>query len=450
LTEEEFQQLEDQIKSEGCREPLILWNDILVDGHNRYIICTKNKISFKTITQDFPDRDAVKEWIIKNQFGRRNLSIYDRSVLALKLKDLYEKKSKEKQVQGGKEKVIQISGEPIRTDKELAKVAGVSHDTIHKVEVIQEKASFEQKQKLKDKESSIDKVYKEIKKEEKVKQFQDIENPTVVLEEKLPKEKTKTGTKEWSDYSLNINQGCEHNCRYCYARENAMRYGVIKNADEWTKTKRLKGFDKSVTKQNGQGMFPTTHDITPNNIDDCILFLHKHLEAGNKILITSKPHLDCIKKICKEFKDYKQQILFRFTIGSMIDDVLRFWEPEAPLFAERFESLQCAFNNGFETSVSCEPMLDQVIDLLVYKLQPYVTQTIWIGKMNKIKERLKLSSDWSQEQINYYRHVLRCNKKEFIISLDEQLYKDNELYKKIRWKESCKKDLGLPAQKDIE
>jgi DNA-binding XRE family transcriptional regulator len=65
----------------------------------------------------------------------------------------------------------QNSDKSIDTTKELAKVAGVSHDTIHKVEVIQEKATFEQKQKLKDKESSIDKVYKEIKKEEKEPMF---------------------------------------------------------------------------------------------------------------------------------------------------------------------------------------------------------------------------------------------------------------------------------------
>ena len=84
---------------------------------------------------EFPDRDAVKQWIILNQFGRRNLSVYDRSVLALKLKPIIAEKAKANQ--GTRTDICQKSDKSIDTKKELAKTAGVSHDTIHKVETIQ-------------------------------------------------------------------------------------------------------------------------------------------------------------------------------------------------------------------------------------------------------------------------------------------------------------------------
>ena len=59
---------------EGCREPIILWNNTIVDGHNRYRICNQHNIQYKTAQKDFADRDDVKLWIMKNQLARRNLS----------------------------------------------------------------------------------------------------------------------------------------------------------------------------------------------------------------------------------------------------------------------------------------------------------------------------------------------------------------------------------------
>ena len=141
LTPEELQQLEENCVKEGIRDALIVWkqpdgNDILIDGHNRWNISVKHGgIPFQIKRMEFPDRDAVKLWIILNQFGRRNLSAYDRSVLALKLKPLIAKKAKENLHQG--QEPLQKSVNPVNTQKELAKPAGVSHDTIHKVETIQ-------------------------------------------------------------------------------------------------------------------------------------------------------------------------------------------------------------------------------------------------------------------------------------------------------------------------
>ena len=186
LSKEEYKQLTDNIVEEGCREPLILWNNTLIDGHNRYEICTENNIEFKTTTKDFDSREDAEVWIITNQFGRRNLQLYDRAVLALKLETIIADKAKENQVANLKQyqektvyqnsdereniennKSVSMPVKPINTNKELAKIAGVSHDTIAKVKKIQEKATPEQKSRLEHSTASIHEVYREIKKGEK-------------------------------------------------------------------------------------------------------------------------------------------------------------------------------------------------------------------------------------------------------------------------------------------
>lgn len=164
LSEEEYQQLEANILKDGIRDSITVWDApdgerYIVDGHNRYEIAQKHSLPYNIRRMEFPDRDAVIRWIILNQFGRRNLSKYDRSILALKLKPMIAEQQKQKQIEGGKKKVQQKSVEPTTTQKELAKVAGVSHDTIHKVETIRDKASEDVKAKVKSGEMSINEGY---------------------------------------------------------------------------------------------------------------------------------------------------------------------------------------------------------------------------------------------------------------------------------------------------
>lgn len=74
LRREEYRQLELNLVMEGCREDLIVWNETIVDGHNRYEICNKMHIPYGIKELDFPDRDAAIAWICANQLGRRNIS----------------------------------------------------------------------------------------------------------------------------------------------------------------------------------------------------------------------------------------------------------------------------------------------------------------------------------------------------------------------------------------
>ena len=177
LTREEYDGLENSILAEGCRDALVVWGDTLIDGHNRFEICSRHGIPFRTIQKDFDDRDSVIEWIIKNQFGRRNLPAYERARLALRLKPVLAEKAKANMAthtvlgyQG-----CQISDKAvIDTKRELAKAAGVSHDTIAKVEKIEAVASPELKEQLRSGELSINQAYKTIQHEERDKRLEDV------------------------------------------------------------------------------------------------------------------------------------------------------------------------------------------------------------------------------------------------------------------------------------
>jgi hypothetical protein len=168
LSEEEFEQLEKNVVAEGIRDPLVVWkqpngNDMLIDGHNRFFISAHHAgIPFKTVSMEFANMDEAKRWIILNQFGRRNLSAYDRSVLALKLKPIIAEKAKENQA-NHTEQGYQKSDKPVTTSKELAKVAGVSHDTIHKVETIQNSGDKELIRQVRGGETTINRAYQAVK-----------------------------------------------------------------------------------------------------------------------------------------------------------------------------------------------------------------------------------------------------------------------------------------------
>lgn len=161
LTDDEYRQLEENCIKEGIRETILVWDRgddlVIVDGHNRYQIARKNGLKWHYKEMHFESREAVKEWIILNQFGRRNLSAYDRSILALKLKPVIAEKAKEKEHE--RKTTCQKSDKSYDTKKELAKVAGVSHDTIHKVEKIEAEATPQVKQAVRDGKLSINQAY---------------------------------------------------------------------------------------------------------------------------------------------------------------------------------------------------------------------------------------------------------------------------------------------------
>lgn len=256
----------------------------------------------------------------------------------------------------------------------------------------------------------------------------------------------KTGTREWAEESKNIVKGCKNNCRYCYARANAIRYGQIHDKGDWPEMKvNMTAVEKRAHKVPGNGriMFPTAHDIFPEHIEETLKFLRKWLEADNEILIVSKPHLECIKRICDDpqISKKKDKVVFRFTIGSMDNGVLKFWEPGAPPFEERLECLKYAHSHGFQTSVSCEPYLDRRIAFLIKAVYPYVNDTIWVGKMNRIGQRVDTKS-WTEEEKKFL-HEVEISQTDKAVG---RLYIMFQNYPKIHWKDSIKEVMNLPPE----
>jgi len=183
LTAEEYSGLEKSLLEEGCRDALIVWEDTLIDGHNRYEICQHHGIPFETSEKVFDSREAAMLWIIDNQFSRRNLPAYDRGVLALKKKDILIRQAKLKQGQRTDlSDIPQTFGECNKKNNEtnvkVGKEAGLSHETIRKIEKIENKAPDEIKQKIRREELSINRAYKDIKREEVKQQAQVIKKPS--------------------------------------------------------------------------------------------------------------------------------------------------------------------------------------------------------------------------------------------------------------------------------
>jgi len=247
-----------------------------------------------------------------------------------------------------------------------------------------------------------------------------------------------SGTREWASKTVNCVTGCSHNCRYCYARWNAVdRFKRVKREDWITEVVREADVKRLRHKVDGTIMFPTTHDISPAILEPCIAVLGKLLSVGNDVLIVSKPHLPCIKAICEKFASYKGKILFRFTIGALDDAILSFWEPGAPKFAERLDCLKLAYCSGFKTSVSAEPLLEPWSAVKMYEtLVPFINDALWIGKLNKPELRLKMETDKEQAML---ANLVSWQKDEEVKKIYESL-KDKP---HMKWKESYKAVVGL-------
>jgi hypothetical protein len=132
LEVEERRQLEQNILEEGCRDPLVLWENegkyVIVDGHNRFDICKKNSkkliekfgYDFRFLVKEFENIEAVKDWMVDNQLGKRNLSNEWKSYLRGR------QYQAEKNAQGGDRKKADISD----TAQRLAEQHKVSKNTI--------------------------------------------------------------------------------------------------------------------------------------------------------------------------------------------------------------------------------------------------------------------------------------------------------------------------------
>lgn len=167
----DYARLKANILADGCREPISVWNGTILDGHNRYRICTENGIPFSTIEiSSVHTRAEAFVWMYENQLGRRNLEPFMRAEMSLKVKPYIEERARErsranlKQNAGSTE--VQNSApreKEGKTVEKLAEKANVSRNTIQRVEKILEKAEPEVIEKARAGEISINQAYQTVK-----------------------------------------------------------------------------------------------------------------------------------------------------------------------------------------------------------------------------------------------------------------------------------------------
>ncbi|HEY4092901.1 MAG TPA: plasmid replication/partition related protein [Luteibacter sp.] len=156
LTPDEHESLERSLLAEGCRDALVLWGDTLVDGHNRYGICRKHDIPFKTVQHErFQSIDDVHLWMIEQHLGRRSVSDFQRGVLALRKREiLAQRREAEAPAKDENDLPFDANGsEPARPKaarpnpnddrKEIAREARISANAVGMIEKIRKEAAPE-------------------------------------------------------------------------------------------------------------------------------------------------------------------------------------------------------------------------------------------------------------------------------------------------------------------
>jgi len=150
LTSDEYAALERSLLAEGCRDALVLWGDLLIDGHNRYGICQKHGIAFNTRQNEtFKSMDDVHLWMIDNHLGRRSVSDFQRGVLALRKKEILSarvaqvKETAPADTDSVAETGAASAAEPPLKRDVIAKEARISSVTLGQIEKIQKTATPE-------------------------------------------------------------------------------------------------------------------------------------------------------------------------------------------------------------------------------------------------------------------------------------------------------------------
>ena len=165
LNEEELKLLEASIVADGCESPLIVWNGVIVDGHNRYAICRKHEIPFAIQEKDFSSRDDAMLWMLRNQLGRRNLNSYQRVELVLKFEPLVKSAAEQRMLAGKVANPVptlaqgQTKG---KTRDHLSEAAGVSHGTFAKAKKLVQSADEETKRELRAGKVTVNRAYTEL------------------------------------------------------------------------------------------------------------------------------------------------------------------------------------------------------------------------------------------------------------------------------------------------
>lgn len=158
-TPAERQQLEANLLADGCRDPLVTWHGVLLDGHTRFEICTARGIPFQTVEQSCADRNEALLWILQQQLGRRNLNDYQRAELVLRLEPLIAAQTRERMISTLKHQpdasVCSVEQTDGQTAERLARIAGISTSGMRRAMKVQKSGSPELQAQVRNNEVSL-------------------------------------------------------------------------------------------------------------------------------------------------------------------------------------------------------------------------------------------------------------------------------------------------------
>jgi hypothetical protein len=153
LTPDEHAALERSLLAEGCRDALVLWGNVLVDGHNRFGLCQKHGLPFQTVQNPrFKSIEDVQLWMIDQHLGRRSLSDFQRGVLAIRKRDMLAERRAQATVEVPAQPAPEAAvpdapaapaPEPLSTREALARAARLSSSQVQQIEKIQKQGAPE-------------------------------------------------------------------------------------------------------------------------------------------------------------------------------------------------------------------------------------------------------------------------------------------------------------------
>ncbi len=163
-------EMETDLLKNGCYSPVIVNEElVIIDGHNRQMLCEKHGIPYKMAVFSFEDMLEAKQWALDNQKGRRNLDKWELGKIALKLKPDIEARAKANMSAGGGDQKSEEAKSglvnspnpisPIDTRKEMAKAVGIGEQTMGRIAQIEEKAPLVVKEAMDSGELSINQGY---------------------------------------------------------------------------------------------------------------------------------------------------------------------------------------------------------------------------------------------------------------------------------------------------
>jgi DNA repair photolyase len=226
--------------------------------------------------------------------------------------------------------------------------------------------------------------------------------------------------REYSPLALNIYNGCDHGCTYCYTC-------LIKRSADTNKVAQIRRnfvntLEKELSKNQHDKQILLSFmcdpyckaDLDLKTTRDALFLLNLKKRA---VAVLTKGGKRCLRDV-DIFKSFGNRFKIGATLTLLDSSEV---EPEAAPTEERLSTLKKLHQNNIKTWVSIEPVIDPVQSIeLISRSMPYVHH-FKVGKMNHFEKRFNDNVDWAKFLYDAVA-LLRKNNKPFYIKHDLQQF----------------------------